>query len=324
MTDVHTPPAGYTLRPAIDADLDDIVRLIDDADRGLGLDPDPIREYLTWIWHVPSTDLGRDTRLVLRDEVVAGYAQGIWNPEEGGPLGSLIRVHPDHLGRGIGSWALAWQEALAAERGSEGIRAQTADRDVAGRTLLTSRGYVRVRSSFTMGRELVREEDPGVAPAGVTIRVFETGGDERALHEVHEASFADHWGFRPIPYATFEAEMYGAEDWDPSLAHLAEVDGQVVGHVVALSFEGDAYVAILGVVPRWRGRGIAKALLRRAFAELAQRGHQEVRLGVDAQNPTGAVALYESVGMIPYRSYDIFDLGTPEADRPTPGHPGTL
>jgi hypothetical protein len=49
-----------------------------------------------------------------------------------------------------------------------------------------------------------------------------------------------------------------------------------------------------------------------------------VRLGVDAQNPTGAVALYESVGMIPYRSYDIFDLGTPEADRPTPRHPGTL
>ena len=150
-----------------------------------------------------------------------------------------------------------------------------------------------------MGRKLAPEEDPGAAPAGVTIRAFETGRDERALHEVHEASFADHWGFRPVPYETFEAEMYGAEDWDPSLAHLAEVDGEVVGHVVALSFAGEGYVAILGVVPRWRGRGIAKALLRRAFAELAKRGHREVRLGVDAQNPTGAVALYESVGMIP-------------------------
>lgn len=322
MTDLHALPAGYTLRPAIDADLDDVVRLIDDADRGLGLDPDPIREYLSWIWHVPSTDLERDTRLVLQDAGVAGYAQGIWNPEEGGPLDSLIRVHPDHLGHGIGSWALAWGEALAAERGSEGIRAQTADRDVAGRTLLTSRDYVQVRSSFTMGRKLVSEEDPGVAPPGVTIRVFETGKDERALHEVHEASFADHWGFRPIPYATFEAEMYEADDWDPSLAHLAEVDGEVVGHVVA--FAEDAYVGVLGVVPRWRGRGIGKALLRRAFAELAQRGHQEVRLGVDAQNPTGAVALYESVGMTPYRSYDVFDLGTPEADRPASEPPGAL
>jgi mycothiol synthase len=317
MTDVHALSGGYTLRPVIDADLNVVVRLMDDADRALGLDPDPIREYLTWIWHIPSADLGRDTRLVLKGSKVAGYAQGRWTPEEGGPLDCLIRVHPNHLGRGIGSWALAWGEALAAERGSEGVRAKTADRDVVGRALLTSRGYVRVRSSFTMGMKLAREEDPGVAPAGVTIRVFETGRDERVLHEVYEASFADHWGFRPIPYATFEAGMYGAEDWDPSLAHLAEVDGEVVGHVVALSFAGEGNVESIGVVPRWRGRGIAKALLRRAFAELAKRGHHEVRLGVDAQNPTGAVALYESVGMTPYRSYDIFDLGTPEADRAT-------
>jgi hypothetical protein len=55
-----------------------------------------------------------------------------------------------------------------------------------------------------------------------------------------------------------------------------------------------------------------EGLLRRAFAELATHGHREVRLGVDAQNPTGAVALHESVGMTPYRSYDIFDLGTSE------------
>ena len=316
MTDPHALPAGYTLRPAIDADLDSVVRLMDDADRGLGLDPDPIREFLTWIWHIPSTDLARDTRLVLKGSDVAAYAQGIWDPEEGGPLDSLIRVHPNHLGRGIASWALAWGEALAADRGSEGVRAKTADRDVLGQALLKSRGYVRVRSSFTMGRQLTPEEDPGAAPPGVTIRAFETGRDERALHEVNEASFADHWGFRPVPYATWEAEMYGAEDWDPSLAHLAEVDGEVVGHGVSLSFEGEGYVAILGVLPRWRGRGIAKALLRRAFAELAKRGHHEVRLGVDAQNPTGAVALYESVGMTPYRSYDVFDLGTPEADRP--------
>jgi hypothetical protein len=49
-----------------------------------------------------------------------------------------------------------------------------------------------------------------------------------------------------------------------------------------------------------------------------------VRLGVDAQNPTGAVALYESVGMTPYRSYDTFDLGTPEAGRATSEPPGAL
>jgi hypothetical protein len=52
------------------------------------------------------------------------------------------------------------------------------------------------------------------------------------------------------------------------------------------------------------------------FADLAKPGHREVRLGVDAQNPTGAVALYEGVGMTADRAYDIFDLGTPDASTP--------
>jgi mycothiol synthase len=311
----HALPDGFTARPATDADLDAVVRLIDDADRALGLDADPIREFLTWVWHIPSSDLDRDTRLVVRGGELACFAHAMWSPEEGGPLDCLIRVHPDHVGHGLGSWALAWGESLAATRGAEGVRAQTADRDDQARALLTSRGYTRVRSNWTMGRRLDSSEGPGPAPSGVTIRTFETARDERTLHEVHEQSFADHWGFRPVSYETFEAEMYGPDDWDPSLAHLAEVDGQIVGYVVALSFEGDAYVAVLGVLPGWRGRGIAKALLRRSFAELARRGHDEVRLNVDAQNPTGAVALYERVGMTPYRRYDIYDLGTADADR---------
>jgi mycothiol synthase len=322
MTDAHDLPDGYTRRPATDADLEPVVGLLDDADRALGLDPDPIREYLTWIWHVPSTDLERDTRLVMHGTQVAGYVHGTWSPEEGGPLDGLIRVHPDHRARGIGSWALAWAEALAAERGSQGIRVKIPDRNADGRALLTSRRYVRVRSSFTMGRDLAADEEAGAPPPGVLIRAFETGRDEHALHEVYEASFADHWGFRSIPYATFEQGMYGAEDWDPSLAHFAEVDEQVVGHVVALSFAGEANIESIGVIPAWRSRGIAKALLHRAFAALAKRGHREVRLGVDAQNPTGAVALYESVGMTPYRSYDIFDLGTKETGGVNPSISG--
>jgi ribosomal protein S18 acetylase RimI-like enzyme len=38
-------------------------------------------------------------------------------------------------------------------------------------------------------------------------------------------------------------------------------------------------------------------LLLHAFRELRARGKQRVGLGVDADSPTGAVALYESVGM---------------------------
>jgi mycothiol synthase len=306
-------PHGYRERPVTDADLDAVVRLVDDADRALDLEPDPIRDFLTWIWHLPATDLERDTRLIVHGTDLACVAQGMWDPDEGGPLDGMIRVHPDHIGRGLGSWSLAWAEFLASERGSAGVRMMSVDTDAPARALLSSRGYVHVRSFWTMGKELGPEEEAGPTPAGVAIRVFETGRDEQTLFEVHEASFADHWGFRPVPYETFAGQMYEPGDWDASLAFLAEVDGRTVGHIVGLSFEGHGFIGVLGVIPGYRGRGIAKALLRRAFSALAARGLPEVRLGVDAQNPTGAVRLYESVGMSAVRAYDTFDLGTPDA-----------
>ena len=49
--------------------------------------------------------------------------------------------------------------------------------------------------------------------------------------------------------------------------------------------------------PAWRGKGVAKALLYRTFAEFWRRGTTRVTLDVDSQNATGAVALYERVGM---------------------------
>ena len=60
---------------------------------------------------------------------------------------------------------------------------------------------------------------------------------------------------------------------------------------------GLAWVRILGVLPKFRQRGLAQALLRHTFAEYAGRGLERVGLGVDAENPTGAVRVYERAGM---------------------------
>jgi GNAT superfamily N-acetyltransferase len=58
---------------------------------------------------------------------------------------------------------------------------------------------------------------------------------------------------------------------------------------------------------QWRGRGIASALLRRAFAAFASRGLPQVMLNVDSENSTGAVLLYESVGMRTVRAWDVYE-----------------
>ena len=309
---------GLETGPVRESDLDEVVRLLETADGALGLPPEPVREELTWLWHLPTIDLERDTRILRDGDAVIAYGEAIWkHPEEGGPLHLSVRVHPDYRGGGIGSWLTAWGEGLASERGSDGVRTWAADRDPSAQELLRSRGYVHVRSAFTMRKDLEADVDPGPPPAGIWIRRYEDA-DERAMYEVDQASFADHWGFRPMSLESFNEELHG-EGWDPSLVFLAQSSGTTVGYVVPFLFEMCGYVGSLGVLREWRRHGIGTALLRRAFAELADRGSREVRLGVDTQNVDGAVAVYEGVGMSVYRRYDGFDIGTSEADEQTGG-----
>jgi len=61
------------------------------------------------------------------------------------------------------------------------------------------------------------------------------------------------------------------------------------------------------VLEPYRGRGIGAALLRRSFALLAQRGIPQVLVNVDAENVTGATALYERVGMRVVNRWDMWE-----------------
>jgi len=48
-------------------------------------------------------------------------------------------------------------------------------------------------------------------------------------------------------------------------------------------------------------------LLRHSFNEFYQRGNRKVGLGVDAENLTGALRLYEKAGMHIYRQYNSYE-----------------
>jgi mycothiol synthase len=303
-------PAGYAARPATDADLDAVVALVHAAQLASMGATEDVREYLEWIWHVPHVDPVRDIVLVTAGEELAGYGDAVWDPASPGPLGGGGAVHPLHRGRGIGTAIVRWTQDVAEERGAPGVRhGGVYIGDAAARALFEANGFSHVRNSYTMARGLPGDPMPD-PPEGIAIRTFETGRDERALYEVREASFEDHWDFVPQPYDSFVGEWYEAGDWVPELTYLAMAGGEVVGHTAALEFATGGYIASIGVLPAWRGRGIAQAMLHRAFADLAARGQPEVTLGVDATNPTGAVALYEKVGMSVRHEFLTYDLGT--------------
>ena len=95
-----------------------------------------------------------------------------------------------------------------------------------------------------------------------------------------------------------------------------EEDGQI-GAVVMVQRNGKTNtwgVGIVGVLPEFRRRGLARRLLTRALDDLRQRGAKHINLGVISKN-IPAYALYKSLGFEHYSS--ILDLDLHPKQMPT-------
>jgi mycothiol synthase len=171
-------------------------------------------------------------------------------------------------------------------------------------------GWQLVRSSFRMLVDLDDELPEPAWPDGLTVRNARPDEPER-IHEAHMDAFADHWDFRPQPFGQWRSFTVDREDFDPSLWWLVEDGDELAGlSLNRWHFSGDpqyGWVEVLGVRPSWRRRGLGAALLRHSFRDFRTRGATRVGLGVDAENTTGAVRLYERVGMRVVQRNDIYE-----------------
>jgi ribosomal protein S18 acetylase RimI-like enzyme len=147
-------------------------------------------------------------------------------------------------------------------------------------------------------------------PGGIALRTLEPERDLPDAHRVLQDAFRDHWDHEPVPYERFLEEEVD-DGFDPSLWFLAFDGDELVGVLYGIAHTDRGWVGELGVLRSHRGLGIAAALLRMSFAAFARRGLTRVRLNVDSDNPTGAVSLYERVGMHVASSYDLWELAMP-------------
>ena len=165
--------------------------------------------------------------------------------------------------------------------------------DTYARELLASLGYDDVRHFYDMAIELT--ERPELVDVEIEILRPE---EAEAFYVAIDAAFQDHWEHHSRPFAEWWERHTSSPNFDLSLWFLIRSDGEIAAASRnEANRNGGGYVAVLGVRREFRGRGYAKALLYRTFAEFWDRGLPRVTLGVDATNPTGATHLYESVGM---------------------------
>jgi mycothiol synthase len=171
-------------------------------------------------------------------------------------------------------------------------------------------GWKPVRYSFQMRIDLHDDLPEPCWPDGISARMMQPG-DERRVYEANNEAFADDWYFRVQPFEEWSSDAFGRENFDPTLTWLAEEDGELAGFSAnSWHFSGDpqfGWIGTLGVRPHWRRRGLATALLNQSFRDFRSRGANRVGLGVDAQNETGAVRLYERVGMQVVRRNDTYE-----------------
>lgn len=303
--------AEIVLRAPTAADADAIADAINALSRSLyGTDDITGDEIRAWL-ETPDIDPAADMRVaVLPDGRVAAYA------DIGGGYGDPVRLWLDLRLRpgyaAVGPALVAMMERRARDRadGPVLLRAIAADRDAAAAAVFEDDGMSVVRSSFRMVIDLEAPPGPPVWPDGLTVRSFDPAeGDER-VYAAHQDGFDDHWEFHPTPVAEWRHWLLRPPH-DPSLWFLVDDGDELAAVCLCRPQEvGDAdmgWVSVLTVRPRWRRRGLARALLLHAFGAFRERGRLRVGLGVDGENTTGAVALYEGVGMRVERRSDTYE-----------------
>ncbi len=95
------------------------------------------------------------------------------------------------------------------------------------------------------------------------------------------------------------------EGFDSEDLVLAVANGRIVGGAFLIDAD-EIWVDKLAVDREFRHRGIARALLQAAFVRSFNRGYSWTSLSTDSR--TGALSLYERIGMRIHRSFTQYVL----------------
>ncbi|MDR7253211.1 GNAT superfamily N-acetyltransferase [Nocardioides sp. BE266] len=292
MADSAPPlPAGLTTRPLEKTDAHAVFVLMA-AQEQEDIGTVAIEEAdIVSDWARPSHDLGARSVGVFDGDTLVAYAELM------GADRADTSVLPSHRGRGIGTWLAHWLQDLGRRMGSTVIGMPVPQGSPGDRLLEDLGFHVRWTSWVLKLPEGATIPDRDL-PDGYVVRTAEAG-ELRAAHDVLEDAFLE-WSKRDRePFEDFAASTSGRPGFEPwNLRVALDPAGEVVGVSVVLVSDNGAtgYVDRLAVRRDQRNRGLAQALLVDSFARAREHGTTTSELSTDSR--TGALSLYERVGMV--------------------------
>ena len=259
--------------------------------------------------HLQRCDPMTDMKMVVdQDDRLVAYARVEWNDVSEGFRAYHIVFHAVSAVNGLADRILEWGVARATEisRAHQLPDRRMVTWAVVGsndeRAICQVGGFEPSAWSAVMVRPHLRDIPATQLPAGVRIRPVEDR-HLRAIWESDIEAFRDHRGY--VEQADADWEKFRDEaQHGTALWQVAWAGDTVVGQVRTRVNEGEAdrrgrqraWTEDISTHREWRAKGIASALIASSLRQLASLGFDEAALGVDLNNPTGALGVYERLG----------------------------
>jgi GNAT superfamily N-acetyltransferase len=286
------------------ADKSDFLETLDDL----------IRNYK----YLANCDPYRDMLLAEVNGEVIGYSRVWWTEklQRGLNYNHFVVMAPDWRGRGVRKAMLRWNEHRLCQiagshdkETSKEYQVWTSEHEADWTSLIESEGYKPVRYSFIMVRPDLENIPEIPLPEDLEVRPVKPG-DYRKIWEADVEASRDSWEMVKMTEVWYQYWL-NSHEFQPELWQVAWDGDRVAGAVQPFINEEEngkfsrkrGYPENIHVGREWRKKGVAKALIARSLRLLKEKGMEEACLGVDAENPTGALHVYQSMGFEEIKRY---------------------